>query len=165
MGKKKQVEGSVMSIDLPQDPVVEQKKKREISDAQRANLAKGMAALKAKRDAKSKVVEEEVPEAEPVKQTPPITPVPEAAPIVKQKREYKPRVVKNYLTAEDFNSFKSELFTSLKREPVNVQPQPQPQPPTPVVVKETIVQPQVIKEVVKERVISGRELLDKIFNF
>lgn len=160
MGKKKQIEGTVMSIELPSDPVVEPKKKREMSEKQKENLAKGMAILKAKREAKSKKEDseqevQEVKVVEPPKPVVPIvTPVVQeiAAPVVKKER--KPRVVKNYLTTDDFNSFKNELLGSLKK------PEPVISPPVIVPVTQT---PQVIKEIVKERVISGRELLDKIF--
>lgn len=150
MGKKK-IEGSIVELDLP-PPVIEQKKKKEISEAQRMNLAKGMAALKAKREAKSKA--EDVHVEQPV--VPPPSPV--AAPVspvaepTQPKKERKPRVVKNYLTTEDFNSFKSELLTSLK--------------PSVPSAPQTVIQREVVpvaQPVIKERVISGRELLDKIF--
>jgi hypothetical protein len=160
MAKKKTV-GNVIELDLPQTVEVV-KKKKEMSDKQRENLSKGMAILKAKREAKSKKQEVEVAEAEEPVVAPvaPVTPVappvavvaPEpVAPVVKKER--KPRVVKNYLTTEDFNSFKSELLTTLK--PGAVAPQP--------IVAPSIIQPVVQPVVMKERVISGRELLDKIF--
>ena len=146
MGKKK-IEGSIVELDLP-PPVVEQKKKKEISEAQRMNLAKGMAALKAKREAKSKADGDYV---EPESEQPVVPPPSPVAEPTQPKKERKPRVVKNYLTTEDFNSFKSELLTSLKPVPA-VQTTPMP-----------VVQPVVQPVVLKERVISGRELLDKIF--
>jgi hypothetical protein len=160
MGRKKQeIQGSIMSIDLP---VEEPKKKREMSDKQRENLSKGMAALKAKREAKSKKESEEVPESVPevpkpvVPEVPkpvvPEVPTPQVLEPVKEKKERKPRVVKNYLTTEDFNSFKNELLTTIKK------------PDTPISTTKPIIQQQIIKETVKERVISGRELLDKLFN-
>jgi len=160
MGKKKQLQGAVVEIDMPVDvpPPVEQKKKREISDVQRANLAKGMAALKARREAKSKIVEAPEP-VEPPAPAPAPAPVPAPAPApapVQEAKPRKPRVVKNYLTTDDFNSFKNELFTSLKK--------PEPQVSVPhVPVRET--PPVTIVQPIKERVITGRELLDKIFNF
>ena len=156
MGKKRQLQGAVVEIDMPVDvppPVVEQKKKREISDVQRANLSKGMAALKAKREAKSKIVEAPEPVEPPA--PPPPAPAPAPAP-VQEVKPRKPRVVKNYLTTDDFNSFRNELFTSLKK--------PEPQMSVPhVPVRET--PPVTIVQPIKERVITGRELLDKIFNF
>ncbi len=163
MGKKKVVIGNTMEIDLPPPPpvVVEQpKKKREITDKQRENLAKGMAILKMKRENKSKKDDEEVvepvapPPPPPVVAPPPPPPQPIVPPLaIKESLPRKSRVVKNYLTTDDFNSFKNELLGSLKN-------------PNTVKVPEVIIQqqaPQVIKEIVKERVVSGRELLDRIF--
>ena len=157
---KKKTLGNVIELDLPPTPPPEPvvKKKKELSEKQRENLSKGMAILKAKREAKSKkddVSVDQEPTPEPVPSTPvaPVPVAPVAVPVVPEvqpKRERKPRVVKNYLTTEDFNSFKSELLTSLK--PGVVQQEYKP-----------IVQPVVSQPVVKERVISGRELLDKIF--
>lgn len=163
MGRKKQIEGSVMSIELPADPVVEPKKKREMSDKQKENLAKGMAILKAKREAKAKKEEQEIVEAPPavapsatVAPEAPVRETPPNPPVEKQKKERKPRVVKNYLTTEDFNLFKNEILSSMKKvEPII---------PPPVVVTPS-QPPQVVKEVIKERVITGRELLDKVFGF
>jgi hypothetical protein len=165
MGKKKQLEGNVMAIELPADEPIPVKKKREMSDKQKENLAKGMAILKAKREAKSK--KEEVEEAlpppvfspqAPVKETPSVSFAPEPV-AEKPKKERKPRVAKNYLTTDDFNNFKNELFTTLK---------PQASAPVErvkeVIVKEVpVITPQIVKETVKERVISGRELLDRLF--
>ena len=160
MGKKRQLQGAIVEIDMPVDvpppPPPEQKKKREISDVQRANLAKGMAALKARREAKSKIVEAPEP-VEPPAPPPPAPPAPAPAPAPQEVKPRKPRVVKNYLTTDDFNSFRNELFTSLKKQPESQNSVPHvPIRETPPV---TIVQP------IKERVITGRELLDKIFNF
>lgn len=158
MAKKKTV-GNVIELDLPLPPVPEPvvKKKKELSDKQRENLSKGMAILKAKREAKSKQ-----PEVEEVESTPePVIAPPVVAPVVAQPKpvkERKPRVVKNFLTTEDFNSFKTELFTSLR--PMGQQ-EYKPQPVMPVVPVVPVVP--VTQPVVKERVISGRELLDKIF--
>jgi hypothetical protein len=163
MGKKKAVIGNTIEIDLPvveppAEPVV--KKKREITDKQRENLAKGMAILKMKRENKSKKDAEEKEVVEPVVTPPvvPVVPVAPPAPVVQPVvKERKPRVVKNYLTTEDFNSFKNELLGSLKNNDT-VKPS-EPMIPAPQVV----LQPQLIKEIVKERVITGREMLDRIF--
>jgi len=152
MAKKKTV-GNVIELDLPQTAEVPAKKKKELSEKQRENLSKGMAILKAKREAKSKKQEVEVAEAAEEPVAPPVAVVAVApepvAPVVKKER--KPRVVKNYLTTEDFNSFKSELLTTLK--PGTVAP---PSVPVPI---QSVVQPVAIKE----RVISGSALLDRIF--
>ena len=65
MGKKKTI-GNVVELDLPPSPPPEPvvKKKKELSDKQRENLSKGMAILKAKREAKSKKEDVE-PESTP----------------------------------------------------------------------------------------------------
>jgi hypothetical protein len=161
MGKKKQLQGAVVEIDIPVDvpqPLAEPqpKKKKEISEAQRANLAKGMAALKAKRDARTKkeVAEEEAPPpvSVPAPAPAPVAPVAPVAPEV--KRERKPRVAKNYLTTEDFNSFRNELLTSFKK--------PEIQTPS-FVAPVRDIPPIIVQPLIKERLISGRELLDKIF--
>ena len=171
MARSKQVIGSSISIDLPIE-APEVKKKREVSDRQRENLAKGMAALKAKREAKSKAknVEEDASDAcepvAPVKETPPIqnsqpplNTTPPVAPVVKKER--KPRVAKNYLSTDDFNSFREELFSSLK---TTQHPHPirsEPVAAAPIITPQQIIQPTIIKE----RVISGSELLNRIFKF
>ena len=166
MGKKKQIEGSVMSIELPSDPVVEPKKKREMSEKQKENLAKGMAILKAKREAKSKKEDSEQ-EVQEVKIVEPPKPIPVAASVAQEappavKKERKPRVVKNYLTTDDFNSFKNELLTTLKKPEIGMPTNATPSLPVPIPVPVNNT-PQVIKEIVKERVITGRELLDRLF--
>lgn len=164
MGKKKTI-GNVVELDLPPSPPPEPvvKKKKELSDKQRENLSKGMAILKAKREAKSKKEDiEPEPTPPPVVPPPvvapppaPVAPPSPATPVVapeQPKKERKPRVVKNYLTTEDFNSFKSELLTSLK-----------PNAPS---VPQTVIQREIVpvaQTVLKERVISGSELLNKIF--
>ena len=172
MARSKQVIGSSIAIDLPIE-TPEVKKKREVTDKQRENLAKGMAALKAKREAKSKVknVEDEASEAcepvAPVKETviqnsqPPLNTTQPVAVVVKKER--KPRVAKNYLSADDFNSFREELFSSLKAAPLRPEPKNFDLPVVqhPVITPQQIIQPTIIKE----RVISGSELLNRIFKF
>ena len=156
MGKKKEIIGNTIEVEMPpnKDPPPEApKKKREITDKQRENLSKGMAILKAKRESKAKKDDEPEPQVEapapaPAPAPPPPTPVAPEQP----KKERKPRVVKNYLTTEDFNSFKSELLTSL-RPPQQQQQQERYVAPTPT--------PSAVTT--KERVISGSELLNKLF--
>ena len=173
MARSKQVIGSSISIDLPIE-APEVKKKREVSDKQRENLAKGMAALKAKREAKSKAknVEEDASEAcepvAPVKETPPIqnsqpplNTAPPVVPVVPVKKERKPRVAKNYLSTDDFNSFREELFSSLKATPHPHPVRSEPVAAAPIITPQQIIQPTIIKE----RVISGSELLNRIFKF
>ena len=149
MGKKKEIIGNTIELDMPQAPKEPPKKKKEMTEKQRENLSKGMAILKAKREAKSKKDDES---PEPVAPPPPPPPPPPPAPLAPApvvKKERKPRVVKNYLTADEFNSFKSELLSTLK-------------PTTPqTMVTPSVVTPQTITT--KERLISGSELLNKIF--
>ena len=181
MGRKKQeLQGNVIEISMPVEevaPVPESetvKKKKPITDKQRENLSRGMAILKAKREAKAKEVESTVatipslPSAETQESVaiPPESPKPR-----------KPRVIRNIVTKDDFNQFRTELLntlTPLTRES-NVPPQrfyqrpqqpqqpqqtePQQQPQAPVITSPPVVPPLQIRE----RLISGRELLDKIF--
>jgi hypothetical protein len=155
MGKKKEIIGNTIEVEMP--PTEAPKKKREISDKQRENLSKGMAILKAKRESKAKKDDEpaELPPT-PVAPAPAPPPAPAPAPPPPEQpkvvKERKPRVVKNYLTTEDFNSFKSELLTSLRP---NKDPQERYVAPTPT--------PSAAPSTTKERVISGSELLNKIF--
>jgi hypothetical protein len=174
MGRKKQINGSTLSIDLPPPapvpPPEEPKKKRELSDKQRENLSKGMAILKAKREAKSKKDDVEVEPPAPVAPPPPTPVAPPPAPVAppapiesisryapSEKKERKPRTVKNYLTAEDFNSFKTELLTSLKPNQPIAHHQP--------VAHQPVAMPTATQPIVKERLITGSELLNKIFKF
>ena len=148
MAKKKDV-GNVLSLELPVDAPV--KEKRVISDKQRDNLKKGMAALKAKREGLRKEQEEE--SAAPV---PAPAPAPIAAPVVlattevKSKRTYKPK--KESVGLEEFNNFKNELLGKL-------------QPTVKEVSVEKIVDRPVVTEKVveREKFISGSELLNRIF--
>jgi len=154
MGKKKEIIGNTIELDMPQAPKEAPKKKREMTEKQRENLSKGMAILKAKREAKSKK-DDETPE--PVAPPPPPPPPPAPAPLAPPpaepvvKKERKPRVVKNYLTADEFNSFKTELLSTLK--PTHNPPQ--------TMVTSPVVTPQTVA--IKERVISGSDLLNRIF--
>jgi hypothetical protein len=122
-----------------------------------------MAILKAKREAKSKKddVEVEPPAPTPVAPPPPTPvappPTPVAPPAPSEKKERKPRTVKNYLTAEDFNSFKTELLTSLKPNQPIAHHQP--------VAHQPVAMPTATQPIVKERLITGSELLNKIFKF
>jgi hypothetical protein len=155
MGKKKEVIGNTIEVELPPPPAEAPKKKREMTEKQRENLSKGMAILKAKREAKSKKDDEPEPPAPPPPPPPP-PPAPAPAPPPpapeQPKKERKPRVVKNYLTTEDFNSFKTELLTTLR-------PNKDPQPSAAVRV-DTVP---TYSPITKERVISGSELLNKLF--
>jgi hypothetical protein len=150
MAKKKDV-GNVLSLELPVDAPV--KEKRVISDKQRDNLKKGMAALKAKREGLRKEQEEE--SAAPV---PALAPVAVAAPVVlattevKSKRTYKPK--KESVGLEEFNNFKNELLGKLQPKEIVKE----------ISVEKIVDRPVVTEKVVtKERFITGSELLNKVF--
>lgn len=157
MGRKKQFDSMPsVSIDLPEE-APEVKKKKVLSDKQRENLAKGMAILKARRESKSKKEDTSPPETpiepvvkpvvKPVVVEPVVKPVVVEQVVAPVKKERKPRVVKNYLTTEDFNSFKNELLTTLKPSSVPSMPSI---PATPV-------------STTKERLITGSEMLNLLF--
>jgi hypothetical protein len=174
MGKKSKIHGATVQFDLPVTPPqpieeVKVKEKRIMSEKQKENLSKGMAALKAKREAGKKKHEEEttnVNNPEPIVPKP--LPLPPKEPIqpleplkeetvkkeikpIKPIKPRKPRVVKNLLTVEEFSSFKEELYGKLNpRETVSA-PQIMSRPP---------VQRQDNQ---KEKVLSGSALLDRIF--
>jgi hypothetical protein len=153
MAKKKDV-GNVLSLELPVDAPV--KEKRVMSDKQRDNLKKGMAALKAKREGLRKEQEEEsaAPVPAPANKDPvapaPVAPVVLATTEVKSKRTYKPK--KESVGLEEFNNFKNELLGKL-------------QPTVKEVSVEKIVDRPVVTEKVveREKFISGSELLNRIF--
>jgi hypothetical protein len=142
-------------------------KKRKASEKQLEVLRKGMAKLKEKREAiakekeevKTKIEKGELPEDTPIpkeqykprntikvkalKVEVPVEPV--AQPV---KKVRKPHVSK---VAQQLESFKSEMMAMVQK---------------PVEVKEVekIVEKPVERVVQKERIVSGSELLNKIFN-
>lgn len=160
--RKKEVEGLTVAIDLPTtvEPVVDSvvelpKKKKELSQKQKDALKKGMDALREKRKklldddvVKPVVVPQPAPEPivappnkDPVPEpiiAPPPAPAPPAPPKVKKVREPRPK----YLTANDFNIFKNDLFNTLR-------PQTK--------IEEPIIQP------TQPNVLSGVSYLDEIF--
>jgi len=157
MRKKKEIEGITLAIDLPTtvEPIVDPpKKKKELSEKQRDALKKGMDALREKR---KKLLDDEVvkplnkdPVPQPVVAPPPApVPVPEpiieppAPPKVKKVREPRPK----YLTADDFNIFKNDLFNTLRPQITKA--------PEPII--ESIVRP------TPPNVLSGVSYLDEIF--
>ena len=157
MRKKKEIEGITLAIDLPTtvEPIVDPpKKKKELSEKQRDALKKGMDALREKR---KKLLDDEVvkpPNKDPVPQpvvAPPPAPVPVPEPIVeppappkvKKVREPRPK----YLTADDFNIFKNDLFNTLRPQTTKA--------PEPII--ESIVRP------TPPNVLSGVSYLDEIF--
>jgi len=151
MGKKKDV-GNVISLDLPVDTPV--KEKRPISDKQRDNLKKGMAALKAKREGLRKEQEEEsaapAPAPVPAPVAAPVAPVPE----VKSKRTYTKQPKKEMLGLDEFNSFKNELLGKLQPREVVKE----------VSVEKIVDRPIVTEKVIeREKFVSGSEMLNRIF--
>jgi hypothetical protein len=127
-----------------------------MSEKQKDNLKKGMAALKAKRDGLRKEQEEDSSGPavlEPVLEVKPeeVKPVAEVA-TVKTKRTYKPK--KQTLGLEEFNTFKNDLLTKLQPREVIKE----------VSVDRIVDRPIVTEKVVeKERFISSSELLNRIF--
>lgn len=154
MGRKKDV-GNVLEIDIPVEQI---KPKKVISEQQRNNLKKGMAALKAKREGLRKEQEDDAsdvvaPQPAPA---PAPQPAPQSQPEVKVKRTYTKQPKKEAVGIEEFNNFKNELLGRL-------------QPQTKEVIKEVSVEKIVDRPVISEKVIerekfvSGSELINRIF--
>ena len=126
------------------------RKKREMSDAQREGLKKGLEALKAKREAKAKAKEEakaklEQPIAEAIQPIQPIEPIKDQSPVISslvKKRDRAPKV-----NVADFAKFKEDVIQNLSQ--IKTVPPP--------VVQEKVVEKQVY--------LTGSDLLNKIFNF
>ena len=147
-------------------PVVK-KEKKKCSEAQLANLRKGMEVMKAKREALAKervAIDEKKKKGE----IPADTPLPEYVPkpkvrvnkpeVVKMAerpvitRERKPRV--KQVTASDLEAMKTSILSALAPKEVEK-----------TVVKEVPVEKVVEKVIQKERVVTGSELLNKVFGF
>lgn len=132
-------------------PPVAVKPKKKASEAQLANLRKGFEALQAKRKAMAEKDNEPPPpppapvEPPPPPPTPVAVPEPAPAPAPKVKRERKPKA-----PAFDPDSFRNSLLADLRSGQT-----------------ERIVEKPVEKEkvVFKDRVVSGSELLNRIFGF
>ena len=157
-----------MSDSEPDAPPVP-KEKRKMNDKQMAGLRKGMEALKAKREALAK--EREVHEEKKGKGE-----IPADAPAPKLKYEKKPKVVKVSAPAPEpavihverkkrevkakiaVDDVKSEL-AALRTELASLK--------SPAVVKEVekIVEKPVEKVIHKDRVVTGSDLLNAVFNF
>jgi len=151
-------------------PKVVKKEKRKCSEEQLANLRKGMEVMKAKREALAKQ-RVEIEEKKKKGELPLDTPLPSYVPKPKVKvvkpevvkmeerpvitRERKPRV--KQVTATDLEAMKTSILTALapKKEEEKVVEK----------VKEVPVEKVVEKIVQKERVVTGSELLNKVFGF
>ena len=134
--------------------------KKKPTEQQLANLRKGFEALKEKR--KKKEVEEDTPEpVAPVAPEPVPVPVPAPAPVpvapepvpapVAPKPERKKREKK---VAFDPEAFKHSLLNELRVSPVER-----------IVEVEKPVEKIVEKVIFKERVLTGSEILNRLFNF
>jgi hypothetical protein len=137
-------------------PLKVNKPKKERSEKQKAATAKALDILRAKREAQRKTQEEEVAEVQEEKK----------AEVIKAKTEkQKAKKLVNtlaraeevpYITRNDFDTFKNDILSQIKplsetkKEPTIV---------------EKIVEKPVEKTIVREsvRVVSGNELLDRIF--
>jgi len=144
-------------------------KKRKASEKQMEALRKGMAAIKAKREAiakekeevKSKIEKGELPEDTPIpkeqykpRNTIKVKPIKvevQAEPVVQPvKKTRKPHVSK---VAQQLESFKSEMMAMVQK-PVEVKTE----------IVEKVVEKPVERVIQKERVVTGSEMLNKIFN-
>jgi type IV secretory pathway ATPase VirB11/archaellum biosynthesis ATPase len=165
MGKKKIIDpATIIAIDdtpevaVPPAPVGE-KKKREVSEKQRENLKKGMAALKAKREQNRATQEAEATEVAPATPTPIPSPEVKTLPVVKER---KPRADKGQarvirpppVSRDDFDNFRKELLTSLTPQERIVE-----KPIDRIVEKYT----ERVVEKPTTKFVSGSDLLDSIF--
>ena len=148
-------------------PKVIKKEKRKCSEEQLANLRKGMEVMKAKREALAKQ-RIEIDEKKKKGELPLDTPLPSYVPKPKVKvvkpqvvemaerpvitRERKPRA--KQVTATDLEAMKTSILTALAPKEDKVEK-----------VKEVPVEKVVEKIVQKERVVTGSELLNKVFGF
>lgn len=146
----------------------EEPKKRKVSDKQLENLRKGMAKLKEKREALAKEKQEvqtkiekgELPEDTPIpkRQMKPrntvvakAIKVETAEPELEVKPVKKPRKAHVSKVSQQLDSFKAEMLAMVSK-------------PAEVKEVEKVVEKPVERIVQKERVVSGSELLNKIFN-
>ena len=146
-------------------PKVVKKEKRKCSEEQLANLRKGMEVMKAKREALAKQ-RIEIDEKKKKGELPLDTPLPSYVPKPKVKvvkpevvkmeerpvitRERKPRA--KQVTATDLEAMKTSILSALA---------PKKEEEKAVVPVEKVVE----KIVQKERVVTGSELLNKVFGF
>jgi len=153
-----------MSDTEPEPP-----KKRKASEKQLEALRKGMAVIKAKREAlakekeevKTKIEKGELPQDTPIpkeyqkpRNTIKVKPLKvevQAEPVVQAvKKPRKPHVSK---VAQQLESFKSEMMAMVQK-PVEVKTE----------IVEKVVEKPVERVIQKERVVTGSEMLNKIFN-
>lgn len=139
--------------------------KRKATEKQLENLRKGMAALKSKREilakekeeVKAKIEKGELPEDTPIpkqKQKPRNTIVAKALkvePELTVQPIKKPRKAHVSKVAQQLDSFKAEMMAMVQK-------------PAEVREVEKVIEKPVEKIVQKERVVTGSEMLNKIFN-
>lgn len=139
--------------------------KRKATDKQLENLRKGMAALKLKREAltkekeevKTKIEKGELPEDTPIpkqKQKPRNTIVAKAIKVEPElivQPVKKPRKAHVSKVAQQLDSFKAEMMAMVQK-------------PAEIKEVEKIVEKPVERVIQKERVMTGSEMLNKIFN-
>ena len=151
------------------------KPKREMSDKQKANLQKGLAVLKAKREAKKKnnSVEIELPEDKPA-------PAPAPAPAAAAEKPESKRIelplegqslqVIKYLTKEDLHEFKNDLLATLypPQTPVEEAKIKKPRKKTVAIEEPEQVQTyknvEVKKPAAQKQMLTGYDLLDRLLN-
>lgn len=138
------------------------KPKKERSPAQKEATAKALTILRAKREAQKKQQEEEVAGIEEDKKEAVITAKKEQQKAKKLVNTLKavPPEQSPFITASDFEKFKSEVLSSLK--PVEKPIERIIEKPVERIV-ERPVEKTVVKEVPINRIVSGNELLDRIF--
>lgn len=149
----------------------EVKPKRKASEKQLEGLRKGMAVIKAKREALAKEKEEVKAKIEkgdlpadtplPTRKYKPKNVLPDRPLIVKPKEEpeltvqpvKKPRKTHVSKVTQQLDSFKAEMLAMVQK-PVEVKTE----------VVEKVVEKPVERIIQKERVVTGSEMLNKIFN-
>ena len=166
------------------------KQKKPRSEAQVAAFQKGLAALKSKRDAIKKDKEEKIKQISVPIELPPLVaappppvaqnqpPPPVVQPVKKERKPYSPRVPKDQITRSDFDNFKTDLYGIISSKQSRGDQEVKQEPfikstahrdAAEALVREGLYdrgqqsqsQPQQI--IIKEKLISGSELLDKIF--
>jgi hypothetical protein len=156
------------------EPVKKEKTKRVMSDKQLENLRKGMEVLKQKREAISKEKEEKAEkkriENPPPQSLPVVKAVPAVvepiAPIDLTKKVSKPRggVAKRGIDKDDFDSLRKDILTKPDYEELknsSVSKSDYNELKNMITTKMTPIEKEIV--VHKERLLSGSELLNKIF--
>ena len=158
------LQAQTMPIEVPiveelRKKVPNKNKGRPPTDKQLENLKKGMEAMKAKREALKLKKEEalrKVAAGEPLSDDEPEAPKPPPPPpvlYVKPSRADKGIKKSTYVSRDDFDSLKSTILETMKQSSA----------PAVERVVETPVEKIVEREVVREKIVSGSEMLDRLF--